>query len=58
MITGLIARGYTPAKAALIGVFTHGYAADLCVKRSSKESLLASEVIDKLAKAFYKLEKE
>ncbi|MFO0356357.1 MAG: NAD(P)H-hydrate dehydratase [Sphingobacteriaceae bacterium] len=58
IITGLIARGYTPAKAALIGVFVHGYAADLCIKKSSKESLLATEVIDKLDKAFYKLEKE
>lgn len=58
LITGLIARGYTPAKAALIGVFVHGYAANQCLKKSSKESLLASDVIDKLGKAFFKLEKD
>jgi hydroxyethylthiazole kinase-like uncharacterized protein yjeF len=56
IITGLVARGYTPAKAALIGVFVHGYAADLCIKRSSRESLLASDVIKALGKAFKKLE--
>lgn len=58
IITGLIARGYTPAKAALIGVFVHGYAADKCIKKMSKESLLASDVINALGKAFKKLEKE
>ncbi len=57
IITGLVARGYTAAKAALIGVFMHGYAADKCVKNKSQESLLASDLIEKLPKVFYKLEK-
>lgn len=56
IITGLIARGYTPAKAALIGVFVHGYAADISTKSSSQESLLVSDVIKALGKAFKKLE--
>lgn len=56
IITGLLARGYTAPKAALIGVYVHGYAADLATKKLSKESLLASGVIDKLGKAFLKLE--
>jgi hydroxyethylthiazole kinase-like uncharacterized protein yjeF len=56
IITGLIARGYTAPKAALIGVYVHGYAADLATKKMSVESLLASDVIDKLGKAFLKLE--
>lgn len=56
IITGLLARGYTAPKAALIGVYVHGYAADLATKKLSKESLLASDVIDKLGKAFLKLE--
>ncbi len=56
VILGLIARGYTAPKAALIGVYIHGYAADLCLKKSSKESILASDVIDNLGKAFKKLE--
>ncbi|MDZ4665627.1 MAG: NAD(P)H-hydrate dehydratase [Bacteroidota bacterium] len=56
IITGLIARGYTAPKAALIGVYIHGYAAELATRKLSKESLLASDVIDKLGKAFLKLE--
>lgn len=55
ILTGLIARGYTPAQAAILGVFIHGYAADLCLKKINIESLLASDVIAKLPKAFEKL---
>lgn len=55
IITGLIARGYTPPQAALLGVFVHGLAADLCLKKINIESLLATDVIAKLPKAFEKL---
>lgn len=57
ILCGLLARGYSPAKASIIGVFVHGYAADLSIKKSSMESLLASEIINQLGKAFFKLEK-
>ena len=56
ILTGLLARGYSPAQAAIIGVFVHGYAADLCVKKSSREGLLATDLVTVLPKAFYKLE--
>jgi NAD(P)H-hydrate epimerase len=56
IILGLLCRGYTPAKAALIGTFIHGYAADLCLKKMSMESILISDVIEHLPKAFKKLE--
>lgn len=56
IITGLLARGYRAPQAALIGVYIHGFAADLAIKKSSKESILASDVIDKLSKAFLKIE--
>jgi ADP-dependent NAD(P)H-hydrate dehydratase / NAD(P)H-hydrate epimerase len=56
IILGLLARGYTPPKAALIGTYIHGYAADLCTKKMSMESILASDVIKMLPKAFRKLE--
>lgn len=56
MILGLLARGYTSPQAALIGTFVHGYAADLCIKKKSMESLLISDVIGQLGKAFKKLE--
>lgn len=56
IITGLLARGYSAPQAALIGVSIHGFAADLAIKKSSKESLLATDVISKLGRAFQKLE--
>lgn len=56
IILGLLARGYSSPQAALIGTFIHGYAADLCTKKKSEESLLISDVIEMLPKAFKKLE--
>ncbi len=56
IILGLLARGYTPAKAALIGTFIHGYSADLLLKKMSMESILISDVISNLPKAFKKME--
>ncbi len=56
IILGLLARGYSAPKATLMGLFVHGYAADLCVKKKSKESILISDIIEQLPKAFKKLE--
>jgi len=55
IITGLLARGYAPNHAAILGVYVHGLAADLCLKKNHIESLLASDVIEKLPKAFSKI---
>jgi NAD(P)H-hydrate epimerase len=55
MILGLLARGYNAPQAALIGTYVHGYAADLLAKKTSLESMLASEVIDKIGRAFLKI---
>lgn len=57
IILGLLARGYTPPKAALIGTYIHGYAADICAKEMSMESMLITDVIGKLSAAFKYLEK-
>ena len=57
IILGLLARGYNVPQAALIGTFIHGFAADLLLKKNSMESILISDVIDKLPVAFKKLEK-
>lgn len=56
IILGLLSRGYTPPQAALIGTFLHGFSADLCTKKKSRESLLISDVTAQLPKAFKKLE--
>lgn len=56
IILGLLARGYNSPQAALVGTYLHGYAADLCLKKGHVESLLISDVIAMLPKAFRKLE--
>ncbi len=50
IILGLLSRGFSAPQAALIGTFIHGFAADLCVKKKSQESLLISDVIEQLLK--------
>ncbi|MBA3682983.1 MAG: NAD(P)H-hydrate dehydratase [Bacteroidetes bacterium] len=56
IILGLLSRGYSAPKATLMGMFIHGYSADLSIKKKSIESILISDVIDQLPKAFKKLE--
>ena len=56
MITGLMAQGYKPLEAALLGVYLHGRAADLGVdQKESEESYLASDCFHFLGKAFKEL---
>ena len=53
VLTGLVAQGYEPNEACVLGVYLHGLAADLAIKESSRESLIASDVIEYLGKAFF-----
>ena len=53
ILTSLLAQGYDSQTAALIGVFIHGYAGDLAYQNSCYESLIASDIIDYLGKAFH-----
>lgn len=52
IITALLAQGYQPYDALSIGIFVHGLAADLYVKETKSPFLLASDLIEHLAKAF------
>ena len=56
IITGLLARGYNQADACRIGMYLHGLAGDLAIKDLGKESLIASDIIQYLPKAFLRLE--
>ncbi len=55
LITGLIAQSYPPATAAIMGVFIHGLAGDIAMKKTGMQSLLAGDIIDGFGKAFKKL---
>lgn len=52
ILTALLAQGYSLLHAAQLGVYIHGTAADIAIKASAYESLLASEVISYLGPAF------
>ena len=52
MITSLLAQNYLSLNAALIGVYLNGLAADLALENQSPESLLATDAIDTIGKAF------
>jgi len=52
IILSLLGQGYSPADAALIGVYMHGLAGDLAAEASSEESLIAGDIIESLGFAF------
>mgnify|MGYP006345527965 FL=1 len=56
IITGLLARGYNQTDACILGMYLHGLAGDLAAKDLGKESLVASDIIQYLPKAFKRLE--
>lgn len=55
IIAGFLARGYNMAEAALIGMYMHGFAGDIAEESTGKESLIASDIIDALPKAFKRM---
>ncbi len=57
ILLGLLARGYHQRQACMLGVYLHGLAGDLAAARLGQESLMASDIIDYLPKAFLALER-
>ena len=55
IITGLLARGYKQEEACLLGMYLHGLAGDIAAKELGEESLIASDLIQYLPKAFKRL---
>jgi hydroxyethylthiazole kinase-like uncharacterized protein yjeF len=55
MITAFLAQGYVPFDAAKIAVYLHGLASDICLQKQSMESMLITDVIRSIGKAFKKL---
>ncbi len=52
MIAGLIACGASLEDAALVGPYVHGRTAEIFARTQSERSLLASEIVDLLPRAF------
>ena len=55
LIAGLMAQGYSSLESAVLGVYLHGLAGDLAMEQWGQESLIASDIINKLGKAFISL---
>ncbi len=55
IITGLIAQGYEPLKAAIFGVYLHGKSGDIAVEKSGYQALIASDIIDFIGGAYLDL---
>ncbi len=51
IITGLLAQGYLPSEAAILGVYTHGLCADTWV-HEGKQTMLASDIIERIPQVF------
>ncbi len=56
MLTALLAQGYQPENAAMLGVYLHGLAGDLASVNYGMEALLAGDIINFIGQAFKKIE--
>jgi ADP-dependent NAD(P)H-hydrate dehydratase / NAD(P)H-hydrate epimerase len=55
ILLSLLAQGLPPESAAVLGVFLHGLAGDMAAEESCFESIIASDIINCLGKAFNKI---
>jgi NAD(P)H-hydrate epimerase len=55
IILSLLAQGYSSEESAMIGVYLHGLAGDIAAEDSCYESILASDIINNIGKAFNRI---
>lgn len=55
LLTGLMAQGYSPIEACLLGVWLHASAGDLAADELTPEFMLAGDIIASLSKAWKKI---
>lgn len=58
MITSLLAQSYEPIDAAILGVYLHGLTADIALPETGYQSFIASDIIDRIGKAYLSLDKQ
>jgi NAD(P)H-hydrate epimerase len=52
ILTSFLAQGYKPIDASILGVYLHGLAGDIAAETLSKESMLATDIINCMGDAF------
>lgn len=55
ILTGLIAQGYPPSQAAILGVWIHGTAGDIAARELGEEYMLANDIVTNMSGAFREL---
>lgn len=55
ILTALLAQGYSPKAAVLLGAYLHGLAGDIAAARLSQEAMTAETIIDCLGPAFLQI---
>jgi ADP-dependent NAD(P)H-hydrate dehydratase / NAD(P)H-hydrate epimerase len=55
ILTGLLAQGYSPLEACLLGVYLHGLAGDLAAESLGIDGMIATDIINSIPKAWMKL---
>ena len=52
IITGMLAQGYSPLQACILGVYLHGSAGDIAAEKFSQEAMIAGDITTCLREAF------
>jgi len=55
MLTAILAQGYAPEDAALLGVYLHGLAGDIAASELGTDSMTATDLVDRIPHSFRKL---
>ncbi len=55
ILSGLLAQGYEPENAALLGVYLHASAGDIAAERSGMEALVAGDIVAHIGAAYLTL---
>lgn len=55
ILLGLLSQGYSMDETVLLGVYLHGLAGDLALKKTSEESLIARDIVEHIGVAFKSL---
>lgn len=58
IITSFLTQGYSSFECALMGVYLHGLAADIAIKKIHPNSLIADDITCHISDAFKKISSE
>jgi ADP-dependent NAD(P)H-hydrate dehydratase / NAD(P)H-hydrate epimerase len=57
MITSLLAQGYSPLQASLLGVFLHGLAGDIAAEKKGEDGMIARDIVNAIPHGWLSLRK-